>query len=598
MDRTVPKTGSEEIALYIRTYFSLLRSSHAVQLDALVEAHLAMNSTLHMDARQPTPDITALHYVVMRLPPCIADVDLVVMGQTDRVFHDFGYRDVENWQEVSAPARRRRSMYDGERTLATYIASVSDIDDLIPTLVAYQIEWNKLHTILQSVGAKASLAAYSADSTLARVADLARALGISADDLSRLQSAWGENTISTLHRVARAPKRMAVRLLAGTYINYQRATSDWWYNIREGIRPVRIPDRPVYVVSSNTHAIPNLLSGFALREEDGILDFVERASDPALKAEAEYVRVRGERSQSRSEPNLNNRLNFLYYALRRYGLISSNDARRLEEEQQVGILRVPSLHGFDIEAQVIELNRLDPSLMDPRLRVGAPEVMARLAESDALIVNIDYPLGMAAYHVLAKISQYAAEIEGIYVIGKAATLNARIGDVMIANVVYDEHSENSYLFGNCFSAADLVPYMTFNSVLDNQKVVSVRGTFLQNAQYMDVFYREGYSIVEMEAGPYLSAVYEMVRAQRHPVNEIVNLYITPFDIGFLHYASDSPRSKGRTLGAGGLSLPGAEPTYATAITALRRIFTREIERLDKPTRITHQTEIAGRSDGL
>ncbi len=30
-------------------------------------------------------------------------------------------------------------------TLAAFIASVSDIDDLIPMLTAYQIEWNKLH---------------------------------------------------------------------------------------------------------------------------------------------------------------------------------------------------------------------------------------------------------------------------------------------------------------------------------------------------------------------------------------------------------------------------------------------------------------------
>jgi hypothetical protein len=121
-------------------------------------------------------------------------------------------------------------------------------------------------------------------------------------------------------------------------------------------------------------------------------------------------------------------------------------------------------------------------------------------------------------------------------------------------------------------------------VLDNQKVVSVRGTWLQNAQYMDVFYREGYSVVEMEAGPYLSAVYEMVRAQRHPVDEIVNLYIAPFDIGFLHYASDRPRASGATLGAGRLTYHGAEPTYATAIVTLRRIFSRELARLrERPT---------------
>ena len=58
--------------------------------------------------------------------------------------------------------------------------------------------------------------------------------------------------------------------------------------------------------------------------------------------------------------------------------------------------------------------------------------LERLRDSDALIINIDYPLGMAAYHVLAKISQYVTRMHGMYVIGKAATLNARVGDVMIA----------------------------------------------------------------------------------------------------------------------------------------------------------------------
>ena len=570
MDRTVPKSGSEEIELYIRTYYSLLRSSHAVQLDALEEAHLAMNSTLHVGARTPTPDASALFYSIMRLPACIAEVDTVVLGQSDRVFHEYGYHDVENWERVTAPARRRRMLYDGKGTLAVYIASRSDIDDLIPILVSYQIEWNKLNPILQGVGVQASLAAYSADASIARTAEVARALGINPDDLSRLQDAWGPAMIPTLQAMAKRPKRFAVRLLAGTYINYQRATSDWWYNVRQTAAPITLEDRPVYFVSSNVHAIPNLISGFALQEEHKILDFVDRAGDPSLKAEYDYVRVRDQ---------FNNKSNFLYYALRRYAAQDDVEQRRLAAEREVGIQRAPSVYGFDIEAQVIELCRIDRERMDPRLLCCTPEEFERLRQSDALIVNIDYPLGMAAYHVLAKISQYATYMQGIYVIGKAATLNARIGDVLIGNVVYDEHSENSYMFGNCFTASDVLPYLTLSTVLDNQKVVSVRGTYLQNARYMDVFYREGYSIVEMEAGPYLSAVYEMVRAQRHPVNEIVNLYIAPFDLGFLHYASDTPLSKGRNLGASRLSYAGAEPTYATAIATLRRIFQNELQRL-------------------
>lgn len=572
MDRTVPKTGSEEIELYIRTYYSLLRSSHAVQLDALVEAHVAMNSSLHVNARQPTPDASALFYAIMRLPLCMADVDLVVMGQTDRVFRDYGYEDIETWESSSAPARRRRMAFDGQHTLAAYIASRSDIDDLIPILVAYQIEWNKLHGLLQPTSSQAILAAYSANATLARTADLAKVLSVSPDELSRLQEAWGSQMIPTLEKIASAPKRIMLRLLAGTYINYQRATSDWWFNVRQSVPSVVLEDRPVYFVSSNVHAIPNLLSGFALQEEDEVLDYVDRANDPALKAEYDYVRVREE---------LNNKNNFLYYALRRYSTLPEVDRRRREVEEAVGITRVSSLHGFDIEAQVIELNKLDLDSIDPRLVCCGEDGMDPLMDSEAVIVNIDYPLGMAAYHVLAKISQYVTRMQGIYVIGKAATLNARVGDVLIANVVYDEHSQNSYMFGNCFTASDVIPYLTLTSVLDNQKVVSVRGTFLQNARYMDVFYREGYSIVEMESGPYLSAIYEMVRAQRHPVDEIVNLYIAPFDIGFLHYASDTPMSKGRNLGAGRLSYLGAEPTYATAVATLRRIFSLELNRMSE-----------------
>ena len=30
------------------------------------------------------------------------------------------------------------------------LASTSDLDDLIPTLVAYQLEWNKLHALLRA----------------------------------------------------------------------------------------------------------------------------------------------------------------------------------------------------------------------------------------------------------------------------------------------------------------------------------------------------------------------------------------------------------------------------------------------------------------
>jgi hypothetical protein len=100
---------------------------------------------------------------------------------------------------------------------------------------------------------------------------------------------------------------------------------------------------------------------------------------------------------------------------------------------------------------------------------------------------------------------------------------------------------------------------------------------------MSVFYQEGYTDIEMEAGPFLSSVYEAFRPKLHPYNEIVNLYGVPFDIGFLHYASDTPMSKGKNLGSGSLSYAGIDPTYATAVAILRRIFRQEANRMRQKT---------------
>ena len=161
--------------------------------------------------------------------------------------------------------------------------------------------------------------------------------------------------------------------------------------------------------------------------------------------------------------------------------------------------------------------------------------------------------------------------------GKAATLNGRIGDVMIPNAVHDEHSMNTYLFGNCFTADDVAPHLVYGTVMDNQKAITVPGTFLQNEGYMSVFYKEGYTDMEMEAGPYLSAIYEMIRPQRHPHNELVNLHNSPFPIGILHYASDTPFSKGKNLGSQNLSYFGMDPTYATMVAILRAILHTEVD---------------------
>ncbi len=569
MDRTVPTSGNEEINLYLRTYYSLLRSSREVQIKTLIEAHKRMNSALHVAADEPQPDLAAFIYAILRIPDCLDRLRLIIMGQSEQVFAQHGFPNVETWQQVNAPGRRRRSFFDGQDQLAVYIASRSDIDDMVPILVAYQIERRKLRQLLNKENVikeleriRDSKGGVPSGNSLVRLASMT---DIPAEDLGRLAQVWGAKTAEKFLLIAQTKQELSIRSLAGSLADYKRATRRWWRNVERHLPDIFMPDKPVYFVSSNTHSLPNLLSGYALHIEEQIHAYIRENGADDLHREYHDI----------LEQNVpSSRENFLYYALKK---LEQNDsqvtAARLQAEREMGLIRIPSEHAFDIEVQVISLNKIDLDQMDSRLRMPQIE---KLRESKAIIVNVDYPLGMAAYQVLTEIARNIAEVRGVYIMGKAATLNGRIGDVMIPSVVHDEHSLNTYLFDNCFAADDVAPYLVYGTVMDNQKAITVPGTFLQNEGYMSVFYQEGYTDMEMEAGPYLSGIYEMVRPTRHPLNELVNLYSSPFPVGILHYASDTPFSKGKNLGSQNLSYFGMDPTYATMVAILRAIFETEL----------------------
>ncbi|MBN1259118.1 MAG: hypothetical protein JXB35_00415 [Anaerolineae bacterium] len=572
MKRTVPSLGADEIQLYMRTYYSLLRTTEEVQIRTLEETHSGVHSSLHPNADEEAPDMSAFIYSALRLPRCIRKVRLIVLGQTEETFQRRGLADLERWAPVSAPGRRRRMLYDGKETLAAFIASISDVDDIIPMLTALQIEWNKMHTLLSfhpDLIAEIENWAATGETPDELHKQLRKVLLISKKDWKRLESIWQGSLPRQLLAISRSRKRMAVQLLAGSYVDYRRASQRWWSHVAYSV-DIDLAERAIYFVSSNTHSLANMLTGFAQRHEETLLHYLNEGSDEELREEAQRI-------QAREVPS--NWSNFLYYILKKY--TGAPEGRELLEqrspyETERGITRIPSSQTFDLEAQVIQLGKLHTEDLDPRLQDLALE---HLRASRAIILNIDYPLGFAAYHLLSRVAANARELRGLYVIGKAATLNARIGDVLVPNVVYDEHSLNTYIFNNVFQAEDIARYLVYGDALDNQRALTVRGTFLQNEYYMKDVLAAGYTDAEMEAGPYLSAVYEFIRPRRYPNNELVNLYKSPFEVGILHYASDTPISKGRNLGSRNLSYYGMDPTYAASVAVLRRIIKLEIAKV-------------------
>jgi uncharacterized protein DUF6909 len=546
----------DAVEVYHRTYTTILRSSGETQLRVFEHSHRAMGSSLHPLAASLELDLGALLYAVRRLPDAILRARLVVMGQSAEVFSQRGFRPFSEWTEVSAPGRRRRWYDDGDGTLAVLIASASDVDDLIPTMVALQIEVNKLAVALRGTGIE--------NVENATPGELAAACGGEEDDWLQLWEIWRDGFGARLARIAEHGMALRVRMLGGTQVGYARVTRRWWQQVTGLMRSESLLDRPVYFVSSNSHAIANLLTGVAPRHADELAAAVDREGGGELRDELQRFR------DGTAQGNWNN---FLYYAAReRLRLLPESERAALRrEEREAGALSVTSRTALDVAAQVIPLDRLTPEHCDDRVLPIDP---AALTASRAVIVNIDYPLGLAAYNILREVAE-TVDLRGVYILGKAATLNADVGDVMISSVVHDEHSRSTYWLDNAFSVSDIAPYLRFGSGLDNQRAVSVKGTFLQNRGYLDFYYREAFTVVEMEAGPYCNAVYEMTQPVRYPTGEPVSFSKLPIDFGVIHYASDTPYTQARTLGARGLSYFGMDSTYASSVAIVRRIVARE-----------------------
>jgi hypothetical protein len=538
---------------------TLLRSSGETQLRVLESSHRAMGSSLHPLAASEELDLGAFIYAIRRLPDGIVGIRLVAMGQDVESLTAAGMP-VESWQETEAPARRRRWYDDGNGTLAVLLASASDVDDLVPTLVAFQIEWNKIRTRMRAAGLHGANPSPE---------ECARVLGGSEEDWARLSEAWAGRFGERLQLIADVHLSLRVRMLGGTNTGYSRMTRRWWAPVSGALTdttPPGLTERPLYFVSSNTHSLANIATGTAREREEQLVAFVETfPEDDILREELDKFRA-GEAEGSWE--------NFLYFVARLYfdSHGAEGAAARRASEQAAGVTHLRSTTALRVPAQIFQLSAVKPEGLDPR--VGEIDRDA-LAATDAVIVNIDYPLGVAAYNILREVSIDRQALRGVYILGKAATLNADVGDVMISSVVHDEHSQSTYWLDNAFGVDDLAADLRFGTGLDNQRAVTVKSTFLQNRSYLDFYYREAFTVVEMEAGPFCSAVYEISDADRHPVGEAVNFSKLPIDLGIIHYASDTPYTQARTLGARGLSYYGMDSTYASSLAIMRRILSLE-----------------------
>jgi hypothetical protein len=553
----------ESIDLHVRTYRTALKSNLEISVNSLINSHLKMESILHPFGSDPkNVDFAALFYCLLRLPRTIDRTRLVVMGQNPEVFAQFGFKNVTSWTKVSSPSRRRTRFFHPHTGVnASFLSSITDVDDIVNLVIAYQVEWNKFHLLLRQ-----HYSTFLAFKKALKSKKFFTDLNINPEDWQTFITVLGPKPMLRIHRIYHQIHDIHLRLLAGSWIDYTKTVQRWWKNVAIAAASTHHLSRQnIYFVSSNSHSLLNLFTGFPLAIKTDLLRRL-KTDRPDL-----YQLWTQIKSGDSSLPEAD----FLFYVSKFYPHVPEYQHQLDLLKHQSGILTIPSTNYLDINVQIFPLNKLVSSKnLCPSLKISKPSV---LASSEALIFNIDYPLGFAAYHVLNEILENVRQVKGVYILGKAAVLNSELGDIEMPRVVFDEHTQNTYLFNNCFNT--FFPFSNHQgSLLTNQKAVTVLGTFLENETLFQKYFQNNITVIEMESGPYLSAITEAAYDQQLPRHTLVDLHTAPFDVGIINYTSDTPYSQAKNLGTGALELNGAEPVYLGTLAILQRIINLEEEK--------------------
>ena len=375
--------------------------------------------------------------------------------------------------------------------MAVLLASTSDLDDLIPTLVAYQVEWNKLRR-------------------------RARGRRPEGDDPDP----------------PRAPRRSAARRRTGPACARPGAT---WLVPRRGPQPAAEP----------AHPDARRLAGGLRADDAALVAPVQRQMEEQGAATGRSTSSPPTRTRwSTSSPRRRGRARPTWCASSRStarrtcARSSSASARagprargRTSSTSPHGCLESLPEDGEDWERRRTAEHSVGVRTSPRARRCACPPRSSRSTGSTRRARPAagwrrrrearEVGRGGGQHRVSARPRrlQHPARgrrptdtVRGVYVLGKAATLNADVGDVLISGVIHDEHSGSTYWLDNAFSFDDIAPFLRFGSGLDNQRAVTVKSTFLQNREYLDFYYREAYTVVEMEAGPFCNAVYEIADA--------------------------------------------------------------------------------------
>lgn len=593
----------ERLNIHISKYLNEFSSKGSVRIADIIESHAEFEPLLHRHAGSSRIDVNALTYCLFRLPleiffasrinisPPEVDADKMVSPRARRAqwaVKRVDNKGVDNVEELSIIAR-----------------SWSDIHDTVANATILQIEWNKMRSLLRQFNLSNSDADSNASSAIPTNSassssstnssgiswdDAKRAFALDEDKMLQLDLALHRNSMALLNEIKARELDLTIvldsRLISpeSQSAGFEKLSRDFSANVQAQLNALGLAERKIIIVSSNLHSIANLLSGFASAIETRLISFVHESHDKFLikmsdsfsvsNADKAVAAIAAGASATKEVPETSNnaktknsagnptgnstKQDFLYYVSKKYISKNNLQAERLAWEEKNGIYSFSDSSGSNVPFQIMDLARINGSVLDSRIKEFFAKIKSCTDDvlSGYAIVNIDYPFGMQAKHIMQALLERFRKVSFVIIMGKAGGFAGKIGDIVIPSVVVDDSSpgiESERKFRNLIEK-QYFPREIYHGVIENAKGLTSKGTVIINKDYLEAKTVNDVIFIEMEAGQFLSAL------SSAGFNEA----------GLVYYISDMPL-KGESLSQN-LSFSGAHTTYSASAAVLNCIF--------------------------
>lgn len=528
-------------------------------ISALTASFKKMRPSLHRYCDDESIiDVDALLYTTARLPEDVHLVREVLLQKS--VSAEFA--SLPGIEPLRTLSRRRASFRIGPETIIIVAREdITEILDLVSILTSYYIEASKIHRMLHghlledirtlnNSGAERSSVAFNR-----LMARLVFEFGTTEEQLELLDEKWNGKLFERLQYIGEHLPNIHVRLHkgfhAGTLPSRGPARS-WAKRITDHVsRLSEDTDRPIHIISSNTHSTVNVLSSYARLHSDKVLEWGRANS-----------RDEDSRNIIESHINTDQHTNLIYYLLKGYLRTQPHLMEQKQaEDAQIGITVLPDVFMVGIDCQVIDLCRINFDLVDERLEYNRE----RILKERPIIINFDYAFGEQAGTIIEElILSFRKRIRSFSIMGKAGTVVGERGGIMIPSYLLQQGRNDIYDIpnGNQLCKEDFKDVAFRSQVHVGGPMLTVLGTVLQNHSMLRE-YKEVWGILglEMEGIPYMRKIHQCYKLGYLREDITVN-------VGY--YASDVPLVPGETLSRE-LSFAGVDATYGINIAILNKL---------------------------